>query len=206
MKIILFITLILISFLTRAHSGGTITSGPNKGCHTNHSTNDFHCHNKASKETKYTRAFFGGWSDVNHDCRDTRAEVLIKESKTAVVMKKNGCRVLSGSWDDFYYNESLSLASEIDVDHVVPLKHAYEIGAKNWDIKKRIAFANDPENLVITNLKYNRQKGAKTPDQWLPVQREYACKYLERFIRVKEKYELKIETSEIVQRDNICKM
>jgi hypothetical protein len=57
-------------------------------------------------------------------------------------------------------------------------------------------FANDPRNLVITNRKYNRTKGAKTPLEWLPSQHEYACRYLKDWLALKKAYGLRISNGE----------
>jgi hypothetical protein len=86
---------------------------------------------------------------------------------------------------------------QIDVDHLIPLKHAYDTGGANWSPEKKEQFANDPENLVITNKKYNRQKGAKGIDQWLPVNKAYACKYVRDWIKVKKKYGLNLLKDEL---------
>ena len=40
------------------------------------------------------------------------------------------------------------------------LKEAHISGGMNWDKRKKVAFANDADNLVVTNRRYNRQKGA----------------------------------------------
>lgn len=46
MKSILLSVLFLLSTSVLAHSGGTDASG----CHTNHATSDYHCHNPKAKE------------------------------------------------------------------------------------------------------------------------------------------------------------
>ena len=52
MKNIIRIGIIIVCALgymqySNAHSGGTIQSGLNKGCHVEHATGKLHCHNKA---------------------------------------------------------------------------------------------------------------------------------------------------------------
>lgn len=149
------------------------------------------------KITKYNRNKFKHWSDVDKDCQNTRAEILISRSIEAVTFKKsrNGkkCTVQSGKWNDYYFPDDVTSANEIDVDHVVPLKNAWDSGAHSWDGKLREEFANDPENLVLTNKKYNRQKGAQTPLTWAPANREYNCKYLKQWLYIKRKYKLRID-------------
>ena len=39
-------------------------------------------------------------------------------------------------YDDFYYDEVLTDPHQIDIDHLVPLQHAFYSGAKDWDEKK----------------------------------------------------------------------
>ena len=96
----------------------------------------------------------------------------------------------TGRWNDFYYEEVHTIAKKVDIDHLVPLHHAHQSGGANWSSEKKKEFANDPQNLVITNASYNRQKGAKTPMEWMPVDRRYACRYMEQWFEVKKKYAL----------------
>jgi hypothetical protein len=148
----------------------------------------------------YKRDHFQHWIDMDKDCQNTRAEILIERSKVPVSFrrsKKGNCTVDRGEWKDFYFEETLQLASQVDIDHVVPLKHAWEVGANVWTADKRKDFANDPLNLVITNRKYNRQKGAKTILEWMPIQKSYACEYVKRWFAVKEKYQLQISEREL---------
>jgi Protein of unknown function (DUF1524) len=150
-----------------------------------------------SSQTKYIRTQWQHWSDHNQNCIDTRGEILIQRSLKAVVMNKKGCKVVKGEWRDYYYPEVHTLASKVDMDHLVPLKYAHDHGAANWDSVLKEKFANDPENLVITNKRYNRQKGAKGIDQWLPVHKDYACKYIQHWFRIKKKYRLDVTQAEL---------
>lgn len=153
----------------------------------------------SGSSSRYNRKFFEHWIDSDGDCQNTRAEILMEQSDVPVTFrksKKGNCSVLKGSWKDFYYAEVLTDASKVDIDHVVPLKHAWDIGANLWTREKRERFANDPLNLVITNRKYNRQKGAKTILEWMPIDRNYACKYARRWMQIKEKYDLPLSSKE----------
>jgi hypothetical protein len=116
---------------------------------------------------------------------------LKTHSKTPVIFKDDKeCTVLSGTWNDFYFDQTIFRANQTDIDHVIPLEHASNIGGESWSPEKKTQFANDPINLVITDKHYNRQKGAKTIAQWLPIQKEYACRYISRWLGVKHKYNL----------------
>jgi hypothetical protein len=77
-----------------------------------------------------------------------------------------------------------------------PLKKAHDSGGSSWDEAKKEAFANDPENLVITNKKYNRTKSSKGIDKWLPVSLNFTCKYVKDFLHIKTQYKLELKTGE----------
>ena len=118
-------------------------------------------------------------------------------------MDKRGCKVKIGKWKDYYYPEIHLLASKVDIDHLVPLKHAHDVGASGWSHAQKEKFANDPENLVITNLRYNRQKGAKGIDEWLPRHKDYACKYISDWVKIKKKYSLRLREEERYSIENL---
>lgn len=149
-----------------------------------------------TKTVKYKRQEWPHWVDTNKDCQNTRQEILIARSLEPVKLNKKGCTVVAGKWEDYYYPETHTSPQAVDIDHLIPLKHAHSLGADKWTLKERELFANDPENLVITNKTYNRQKGAKTIAEWLPVHQDYACKYIKDWIRVKKKYQLTITADE----------
>jgi hypothetical protein len=151
---------------------------------------------KPHQASKYLRSAWNHWTDKDGDCLNTRAEILKARSLVAVGTNKKGCIVKTGKWQDYYYPEFHKLASKVDIDHLVPLKHAHDVGAAAWSKEQKEKFANDPENLVITNRSYNRQKGAKGIDQWLPRHKDYACKYVSDWIRIKKKYSLRLRDEE----------
>lgn len=152
---------------------------------------------------KYDRSDWGGWRDQNHDCFETRQEILKSRSEVAPKIKtvKSKCLVTSGLWSDYYFSEKLNLPAEIDIDHLVPLKHAHDTGGNQWSPLMKAEFANDPENLVITNKSYNRQKGSKSIDKWLPIDIVYACKYYRDWMKIKHKYNLIISKEEVLAVD-----
>lgn len=153
-------------------------------------------HQPEQRTSKYQRDSWNHWTDVDDNCLNTRAEILRKRSLVKVQMNKRGCGVKTGKWNDYYYPEVHTIANKVDIDHVVPLKYAHDHGASNWTKAQKERFANDPDNLVITNRSYNRQKGAKGIDQWLPVHKDYACKYMREWMKIKKKYELKVGEKE----------
>ncbi len=138
----------------------------------------------------YTRVLFGhGWADTDSDCQDSRAEALIETSSTPVVFdSSNGCRVVKGRWVSPFTGEVIQNSSSIDIDHVVPLRWAWDHGARTWSDEKRKAFANDPRNLWPVEASLNRSKGARGPTEWLPPAGK--CQYIARFLRITKLYGL----------------
>ena len=89
----------------------------------------------------YKRNLFANWYDADRDGCDTRQEVLIAES---IIPAKIGakCKV-TGQWFSIYDDVTTTNSSSFDIDHMVPLKEAWDSGAWNWNTDQRKKFAND---------------------------------------------------------------
>jgi hypothetical protein len=154
------------------------------------------------KNTGYKRSLFKHWIDVDRDGCDTRAEVLIEE---AVVKPKIGpkCKLTGGEWVSAYDGKKVTNASQLDVDHLVPLAEAWRSGAWQWTAAQRQAYANDLEDsraLIAVTLSSNRSKGDKDPAKWIPAKED--CNYLENWVAIKNKYALtfdEVEATKIVK-------
>lgn len=144
----------------------------------------------------YDRNDYGGWIDEDGDCEDTRAEVLRALSTSVVAMRKSGCTVGHGRWNDPYSGRVLTEASDVDIDHVVPLAWAHRHGADAWPPERKRAFANWQPNLMAVDARLNRQKGAKGPDEWLPPNEAYRCEYVTRFRRIVLQWEMAVGPEE----------
>ena len=153
--------------------------------------------------TGYSRAQFGkGWADNDGDCQNSRHEALIKQSTGPVRFKAGReCQVTAGRWISPYTGAVIHDPSRIDIDHVVPLKWAWEHGADKWPQSKRDRFANDPVNLLSVEASLNRQKGAKGLDEWLPPANQ--CQYVARFMRVMKAYKLELSPLEAARYANV---
>jgi hypothetical protein len=117
--------------------------------------------------SKYDRAKFRHWIPQGHGC-DTR-ETVLKQQGAHVTVDKN-CSPVSGSWTSPYDNETWTQATDVDIDHMVPLGEAWASGAYAWTPQRREDFANDlsdPQLIAVTD-NLNQQKGDKTPDKWKP--------------------------------------
>jgi hypothetical protein len=155
---------------------------------------------------KYSRKSFPHWKDEDRNCRNTRAEILIKHNIGKLKFKTDKkCVVISGKWIGPYSGKTFTKANDLDVDHIIPLKKAYSIGANSWVRDKRELFANDYENLLPVWKRLNRQKGAKGPLRWVPPLQSYRCEYLRRWNYIKTKYNLKSPGREIASIDEMSK-
>lgn len=145
----------------------------------------------------YDRGEWRHWTDDDGDCQNTRHELLIATSQSDVTFKtENSCVVQLGSWFDPYSGNTFGLSTELDLDHIVPLKFAHGHGGDVWSKERKETFANDIENLLLVSSSLNRQKGAKGIDEWLPPNHAYRCEYIGRFNAIMSKYELAYIPSE----------
>jgi hypothetical protein len=154
-----------------------------------------------SKKTRtiptYDRKTWPHWVDQDRDCQNTRAEILIRDSLEPVKFKRNkGCSVSWGKWFGPYTGKVFTKASDIDIDHIVPLGHAHKVGGANWSRAQKRRFANDFANLISVDDSTNQAKGSKSPARWKPPRREYWCTYASKWRRIKRKYSLTISVPE----------
>lgn len=91
----------------------------------------------------YSRDLFPHWITISGAC-DTRETVLNRDGTNLVI--GSDCYPDSGSWYSPYDGATWTAASDVDIDHVVPLSNAWKSGASSWTTAKRQDFANDLQN------------------------------------------------------------
>jgi hypothetical protein len=149
----------------------------------------------AGSGTGYSRDLFPHWHIVSGTC-DTR-ETVLKRDGTSVVTS-SACAATSGRWFSPYDGATWTASSDVDIDHVVPLKNAWISGASAWTTSKRETYANDltrPQLIAVTD-NVNSAKGDKSPDVWKPPLTSYYCTYARMWIGVKYYWALKITSAE----------
>ena len=73
----------------------------------------------------------------------------------------------------------------MQIDHVVALSDAWQKGAQQLTEAQRLAFANDPLNLLAVDGPINQQKSDGDAATWLPPNKSFRCDYVARQISVK---------------------
>ena len=109
----------------------------------------------------YRRDAFGdSWTDDNpapggHNGCDTRNDILDRDlvDKSYVSIKRCPTAVATGLLHDPYTNAEVAFTrgektgAAVQIDHIVPLALAWDLGARFWTDDMRLRFANDPANL-----------------------------------------------------------
>ncbi|WP_330349920.1 HNH endonuclease family protein [Streptomyces sp. NBC_00582] len=145
--------------------------------------------------TGYYRDLFPTWITISGTC-NTR-EYILKRDGTNVVTN-SACTATSGSWYSPYDGATWTAASDLDIDHLVPLAEAWDSGASAWTTAQRQAFANDitrPQLLAVTD-NVNQSKSDQDPAEWMPSLTSYRCTYVRAWVQVKYYYGLSVDSAE----------
>jgi len=158
-------------------------------------------------KTGYERDAFGyAWMDsadgvplARNGC-DTRNDLLKLHGRNVQFRAGSDCVVVSMNLYDPYTGKDIawkkSKATEVQIDHVVPLSYSWQMGAARWPENKRKQLANDVLNLLPVEGRANSAKGDSGPASWLPPSKKIRCSYAVRFAQVADKYELPVTTAD----------
>lgn len=145
--------------------------------------------------TGYSRDKFPHWVTQSGTC-NTR-EAVLKRDGTNVVTDSS-CAATSGRWFSPYDGATWSAASDVDIDHIVPLAAAWRSGAASWTTAQRQSFANDmsgPQLIAVTD-NVNQAKGDQTPATWKPPLTTYWCTYAKMWVHTKYRWNLSVNSAE----------
>ncbi len=153
--------------------------------------------------TGYDRDDWPHWDKrVGGGCFTVRDKVLAEESFVPVetVPASGGrCRVVKGLWNDPYTGMTFTESSDVDIDHVVPLKEAHGSGGHAWTREKRRAYANHlnySHHLIVVDDSTNQTaKSDRDPAGYLPIG-SFQCEYVEIWLRIKRTWGLNMDQVE----------
>ena len=143
----------------------------------------------------YDRKKFIHWATISGAC-NTRETVLVRDGEN--VQTDDSCAAVSGSWYSPYDGVTWTSASDIDIDHMVPLKEAWRSGAWEWTTAKRKAFANslqDSQLWAVTD-RVNQGKADQDPSTWRPPLANFECEYARSWVDVKFDWGLTMQPAE----------
>jgi len=116
-----------------------------------------------------------------------------------VSIKRCPNAVATGTLHDPYTNVTVAfvrgnqVGASVQIDHIVPLALAWDLGARNWTDDMRVRFANDPANLLAVQGQANQDKGDHEPAAWMPPNTAFRCQYTMQFIAVLRGYGLPVD-------------
>ncbi|SIJ20502.1 protein of uncharacterised function (DUF1994) [Mycobacteroides abscessus subsp. abscessus] len=143
-------------------------------------------------QTRQGCVFGAAWNDPqDHSGCDTRNR-LLHNSLQGIGYKPGtrDCKVIAGRLDPDPYTGQVLDLKQVAIDHIVPLKVAWNSGAAQWDLQQRRIFANDMTELIAVSSAANSSKGDSTPSKWLPAIGK--CPYVIRYLTVAVKYRLPV--------------
>ena len=157
----------------------------------------------------YRRAAYGeAWDDDTsapggrNGC-DTRNDILARDLVDTTFASTKRCprAVASGTLRDPYTNGTIAfvrgdqVGASVQIDHIVPLAFAWDMGARDWPDGLRKRFANDPANLLAVAGNANQDKGDLPPGEWMPPNSAFWCQYAIQFAAVARGYRLAVDES-----------
>ncbi|KAJ7740253.1 hypothetical protein DFH07DRAFT_870327 [Mycena maculata] len=144
-----------------------------------------------SNSPAYSRDLFKTWDIISGTC-DTHETVLERDGTDVIV--NTACTAISGNWVSPYDGVPTTLASDLDIDRLVPLKeYAWLSGARDWTDAQREAYANDLNTPPAVTDNLNE---SKDPVESVPPLASYVCTYIRAWITVKHYYSLTVDTAE----------
>ncbi len=158
-------------------------------------------------KTGYARDKFGyAWMDtadgvpLAHNGCDTRNDLLKRDGENLRLRAGSTCVVIAMTLHDPYTGKTIEWrkqqATDVQIDHVVPLSYSWQMGSSGWPESKRKQLANDVLNLIPVDGRTNSAKGDSGPASWLPPNKQIRCAYVVRFAEAAHKYELSVTASD----------
>jgi CRISPR/Cas system Type II protein with McrA/HNH and RuvC-like nuclease domain len=91
------------------------------------------------------------------------------------------------------FHRGAGVGASVEIDHIVPLALAWDMGAYGWPTAERVRFANDPANLLAVSGKANEDKADSQPASWMPPNKAFWCQYAMQYVAVSRGYALPVD-------------
>ena len=148
----------------------------------------------------YDRDAWGDWPYLERrgDCPWDLRMMLIADSarQSGGTVELEDCRIVTADIIDAYTGEIMMdvPGEHVEIDHLVPLRHAHNHGAAGWTDDQRRRYYTWTYNLRVVHRSTNRSKGSKPPWEWSPdVNR---CDYVRTWASVKTMHGLAVPLRE----------
>ncbi|MDR0951112.1 MAG: HNH endonuclease family protein [Candidatus Ancillula sp.] len=151
--------------------------------------------------SSYDRDNYPTWDSVGPSCWSVRDEVLKKSIKSGTGTT-DGCKYISGTWEDPYSGEELTFDSAtavsrgIQIDHIIPLHYVNQHGGASWSAEKKEDYANNYDDLVAVGGAENEEKSDQGPAEWMPNNKNYWCTYSERWAKIATKWGISVTNAD----------
>lgn len=149
----------------------------------------------------YDRTAFGsGWAIDGTGCT-TRERIVVRDLDGAQcapdMLPVAQARAGATATGVDPFTGDVMRREDIEVDHILPVSAAWDLGAHRWDDATRIAFYNDPLNLIAVSSAANQAKSDKLPSEWMPPNRRARCAYGTRIVEVATQYRLPLPAEDV---------
>ena len=146
----------------------------------------------------YDRILFGGYTDVDGDGCGNDELVLIRDSLAPPTLTPT-CDSSSGLWYSPYDGQTWTQPADVEIDHVVSIKEAWDSGASAWTTERRNAMFNDisdSRTLRTVSQTIDATKQTNDPGNWMPPLESDWCRYLADHISIKARWGLSMNPNE----------
>ena len=102
------------------------------------------------------------------------------------------CALTGGRWYSAYDGVTTTNVQDLEIDHVVALKEAWDSGAFAWADARLVAFGNDltdVRTLIAVTAASNQQKGDSDPSNWLPPLASAQCPFIGNWLAIKARWD-----------------
>lgn len=125
-------------------------------------------------------------SASTYDRSDWISKSMWTKTRTKILARD----AVGDHWVCKYSGKAIEASKDMDIDHIIPLKYAFDNGGDTFPSSKKKQFATDDSNLVTVSAHENRSKGDAGLSGYIPVNN--ACYYVRHWKYVSAKYNLHI--------------